>query len=449
MVEAKLQNIRKIFTDEASRDKTAKLGIEAEKIGLNAQTGQSPKYTGKSGYLAILGKLYEELGWVITKQQGKFILQMQRCGANLNLESDGRIELAGSPHDSLHDLAREFRIHQNEIMEISRIFGITWLGIGYHPVSKNNQIEDMPEERKEMITKFFTDIKDDTGNDFGLAWFKKTAGIHCNIDYFSEEDFAFKSKVFYRLAPILTAMFANSPFSKEKFTGYMSYRYNITLNTGISRFEMSKELYESEFTYDDWINHVLSLPVLFLKKGEEWIEPRMPFGDYMEKGFAGHQATMDDFDMHTKSIWKDVKLKNVIELRCFDSLPPSLVPSVPALIKGLAYNESALQEAWEIVKDLTFFDYKELQQNAAHYGLQAVLKGEKLLDIAKKLINIAEKSLQTDKILDTFGNDESYFLEPIKEYIFIKEKSPAEWLVHQWEGEWRNSFFPVFEWCQY
>ncbi len=448
-MEAKFQTIRKIFEDQTKKDEIPYIGLEAEKSGLDAQTGTSPKYTGKKGYLAILGKMYEELGWEIKKQEGKYILQMQRCGAFLNLESDGRIELAGDKYESVHDLAREFRIHQNEVMEISKVFGIIWLGVGYHPVSANSEIEDMPDERKEMIVKFFTKIKEDTGNDFGLAWFKKTAGIHCNIDYFSEEDFAYKAKVFTRLAPILTAMFANSPFSRGQFTGYMSYRYNVTLKNNISRFETSKELYESAFGFDDWINHVLSLPILFLKKGDEWIEPKMSFQEYMTNGFEGHQATMDDFEMHTKSLWKDVKLKNVIELRCFDSLPPSLVPSVAALIKGLAYSQTALDSVWEIVKDLNYFEHKNLQQDVAKNGLQATLKGEKVLDIAKKLINIAEKTLQTDKVLDAFGRDESVFLEPIKEYIFVKEKSPAEWLVHQWEGEWRNSFFPVFEWCQY
>lgn len=443
------KDLKKFFHNSINLKKKKLIGIEAEKIGLNSKTGKSAKYTGKNGYLAILGKIYEELGWKITKQEGKFILQMERCGASLNLESDGRIELAGSTHESIHDLAREFRIHQNEITEISKACGVDWLGIGYHPVSKNQDIEDLPVERKDQIVNYLKDIKERSRNDFGLAWYKKTAGIHVNIDYFSEYDFALKAKTFYRLVPILIAIFANSPFSKKEFTGFMSYRYHVTLNTGIERFRIDKKLYESEFSFDDWLEHVLSLPVLFLKKGENWINPQMSFAAFMERGYRGHIATQSDYEMHTKSLWKDIKLKNVIELRCFDSLPPSLVPAVAALIKGLAYDSEALNAARELTKNWSFVDYQSLQEDAAKYGLQASYQGTKLLEFAKELISIAESALKKERIVDAYGHDESKFLEPIKEYIFVKEKSPAEWLVQQWEGEWRNNFYPVFEWAQY
>jgi glutamate--cysteine ligase len=213
------KDVYNLFAEFLSWDRTPKIGIEGEKIGLMVRTGKPTTYLGSSGYLAVLGKLYEELGWEITKQEGKFILQMKRGNETVDLESDGRIELAGSPHESIHDLAREFRIHQGEISEIADVFGIGWLGIGYHPVSKNEEIENVPQARKELLANFFENIKEKTGNDFPLAWYKKTAGIHVSMDYFSEEDIARKTKIFTKLAPILNAIFANSPFSRGEFTG--------------------------------------------------------------------------------------------------------------------------------------------------------------------------------------------------------------------------------------
>jgi glutamate--cysteine ligase len=126
-------DIKKLYSKKDDEEYNPLLGIEVEKIGLYYEKATPPTYGGKRGYLAILGKLYEELGWEIVAQQGKKISSMKRGNAYLHLESDGRIELAGSPHDSIHDLAREMRIHQNEIKEISDIFGIVWLGCGYHP----------------------------------------------------------------------------------------------------------------------------------------------------------------------------------------------------------------------------------------------------------------------------------------------------------------------------
>jgi len=51
--------------------------------------------------------------------------------------------------------------------------------------------------------------------------------------------------------------------------------------------------------------------------------------------------------------------------------------------------------------------------------------------------------------LNAYDKDETYYLQPIKEYVFVKEMSPARYLVEKWENEWGKSFFPVFKFCQY
>lgn len=443
------KDVHNLFADFLGREKTPKIGIECEKIGLMVKTGEPTSYLGNNGYLAVLGKLYEELGWEIAKQEGKFILQMKRGNEAIDLESDGRIELAGKPHESIHDLAREFRIHQNEITEIADIFGVGWLGIGYHPVSKNEEIENVPQARKQLLADFFERIKQKTGNDFPLAWYKKTAGIHVSVDYFSEEDVARKTKVFTKLAPILNAIFANSPFSRGKFTGYFGYRYNVFINSNLPQFQTPKELYESEFMVQDWIDHLFSLPLLFIQRGEKWIETDKTFGEFLDKGFEGHKPVMADFDMHTKTAWKDVKMKEVVELRCFDSLPPSLVPSVAALIKGLAYDEGNMLFLEEKTSKWSYEEYLNLQQDVAKEALQAEINGEKVLDIAKDIIEIAETGLEKHRMTDAYSRDETHHLQPIKEYVLVKEKSPSRYLVDRWQNEWGENFFPVFEFCRY
>lgn len=442
-----LPDILKTFRDAETENQW--LGLEGEKIGVDYKTGETASYSGKNGFLAILGKMYEELGWEITKQQGRSILQMKRGKTIIDLESDGRIELAGSPQESIHDLAREFRIHQNEITEISNMFGIHWLGIGYHPISKNEAIEDIDEDRKQEMNHFFSQIKEETGNDFGLAWYKKTAGVQVNLDYSSEADFARKGKLLFQLSPFQTAMFANSPFSKGENTGFCSYRQWVSNQCDIPRFRMPKSLYESAFTYEDWVNHTLSLQSIFLHKGDKWIRPDVTFGDYLSNGYKGYEATMADYDMHMKSVWMAVRLRGTIEIRCVDSLPPHMVPSFPAFIKGLIYSEEGLSLLEETFADMSYDDYELLLEDSARNGLQAMYKGEPLLHYAKLFLERSEKTLKEAAILDVYGNDESIHLEPIKEFVFVKGKSPAEWLVENWENSWNKEFSQVYEWTKY
>lgn len=441
------ENIRDIFVNACKAEQ--KIGIEVEKIGIRADKILPPTYRGKEGYLAILGRLYEELGWKIVKQEGRFILRLDRCGAKLDLESDGRIELAGSAHESLHDLVREFRIHQNEIAEISNIYGIIWLGTGYHPFSKNKELEEVPDERKIMIVDYMEEVKNRTGNDFGLAWMKKTAGIHVNMDYSSEADFSRKTKILTKLTPVLSAIFANSPFSNGKLTGKIGFRSHVANNTTLRQFEFDADLYHSDFGFDAWIDHVLSMPLLFLHKDEKWMNGNLSFGEYLDNGIDGYFATMEDFDLHVKSVWKDIKVKSVIELRCIDSLPPFLVPSVPALLKGLIYDEDALKFLEEETDKWTYQEFLELRQCAANNGLMADFRGKKLLGMARDLIDLAESSLKKNRVNNYFGEDESIYLNPIKEFVFGYGSSPSEWLIHQWAGKWRKNFYPVIEWWQY
>jgi glutamate--cysteine ligase len=424
------------------------VGIEAEKIGIRFPSGDIVPYTGKNGFLAILGKMYEELGWKITQQEKHYILQMQRGKALLDLESDGRIELAGAPHESLHDLAREFRIHQNEIAEISDVFGVSWLGIGYHPTSIGDDIESLQVERKKELARYFFEKENKEKNILMREWSKKTAGIHVNLDYASEKDFSKKVRVILRILPILQAMFANSPFREKDFNKYVSYRSYSSQN-GMKEYEISKKFFNSECSYLDWIDFVLSLPAIFFKREEKWIYPKMSFRRFMEEGFENDLPSEEDFHMHMKSVWTDIRMRNTIEIRIFDSLPPSLVPSVPAIVKGLIYDSENLSKILEMTQGWNYEEHQQLKENAAKYGLQAEFYGKKLLEYAKELLEMAEKALKKNRIVNAYGEDESIYLRSIKEFIFVRGKSPAEWLIQKWEGEWGENFFPVFEWCKY
>jgi glutamate--cysteine ligase len=439
--------IKKLFPS-TREDYRPKIGIEVEKIGLYYENSKPPTYGGSRGYLAILGKMYEELGWEIISQQGKRISSMKRGNSYLHLESDGRIELAGSPHESIHDLAREMRIHQNEISEISKIFGIIWIGCGYHPFSRNVDILDIPDERKDKLLRYFL-TKKEAGNDFSLAWFKKTSGIHINVDYLDENDFARKNKVILKISPILTAMFANSPFSKKKFTGYMSFRSHVAHANGLPQFDIPQSLYESEFSYNDWIEHVLDLPFVTLVRDDKWYMPNCTFREFMDKGYEGFTATMNDFELHIKTAWKDVKAKSVIELRFLDSLPPRLIPSAAAIVKGLLYDDDNLNALEKMTASWSHSDFMQLRNDVAKLGLQASIGNLSVLDISRDLIEMAEKSLKKDRIRNIENFDESIYLEPIKDFVLVKGKSPAEWLIENWYGKWRKSFHPVIQWMQY
>jgi len=60
------KNILEYFKNGESKNEL--VGLEVEKIGIRFPAGEPVLYKGKNGFLAILGKMYEELGWKITKK---------------------------------------------------------------------------------------------------------------------------------------------------------------------------------------------------------------------------------------------------------------------------------------------------------------------------------------------------------------------------------------------
>ncbi len=450
------KNIIEYF--KAGESKNQWIGLEVEKIGIRFPAGDPVLYKGKNGFLAILGKMYEELGWKITKKNGSYIHQMKRGNAILDLESDGRIELAGTPHLSLHDVVREFKIHQHEMSEISDVFGVSWLGIGYNPIASSQKLDILTDNggRRDQLIIYRKERSEKGKNIYSEDWSKGTAGIHVSLDYQSEEDFGKKSKILFLLAPIMQAIFANSPFKDGQFSKKVNYRMFVT-QKGMDEYSLTKKLFYSKFTYENWIDFVCEKPALFFERNsideKKWIYPQKTFGDFLETGVEhGDDVTFpneNDFHMHMKSIWADVRMRNTLEIRVFDSLPPSIVPSVPAFVKGLLYDKKNLEKLYEMVNNWSFEEFEEMKKEIPQNGLNTIFRGEKVLDFAKQLLNMSENGLQRNRIVDVHGNDESVYLKPIKKFIFIENCSPSHWLIKKWKGDWGGNFFPVFEWCKY
>lgn len=73
---------------------------------------------------------------------------------------------------------------------------------------------------------------------------------------------------------------------------------------------------------------------------------------------------------------------------------------------------------------------------------------KKVLDLAKELLEIASSALK-EKYKNKHGAaNPSRFLWPIKEYVFIREQSPAEYVMEMWNGEWHKDPRKLLEWSE-
>ena len=437
-------DILKFFQESAVPRHELLIGIEVERSGVFDKNLSPVPYLGKKSYLAILKKLNQEMGWKIVKEENGNIVSLRRGESFLHIEADGRFELASKPRLRLKNLVREFQMYDREIREISKIFGVRWVSSGWQPFCKKKEISLAPTARFQVLEK--ESIHDPVFSTF----LKKLNGVHVNFGFTSEDDAIQKFQTIYKISPILIAMFANSPINAGKFSGFLENRFRMICDFKKERNAIQKCFFEESFTFEKWIDFVIDLPILYIsrKKKDIFMEGKT-FRKFLKDGHGKIRPRMDDFHLHLKSIWNECRIKNYLEYRGIDCVPPHLLPSIPAIIRGITSNADTMKAAQDLTKHWSFEDHQKVREGICIHALQAKIPGGgKMLDLAKELLEIANTSLkETQKRLGLRYNA-SRLLWPIKEYIFVREQSPAEFVMEQWNGEWRKDPRKLLEWSE-
>jgi glutamate--cysteine ligase len=426
-------------------DEKLYIGIELERSGVFRDTLLPVCFKGNAGYLAVFKRLIKEAGWKAIEKDGDAIYELQRGDTHISTEADGRPELSGSPKVNLHNLAREFRLHDNELQEIGGVKNIGWLPVGLQPFHPNAEIPFSGKRRYEIFNNAFE------GNDLMLSYLKRTNGLAINFSYTNEENLIRKAQTAFRITPIVAAMFASSPFEKGKLSGFLDTRRNVNRFFAPKRTSIPSTILESSFSIKDWINHYLSIPIILIhREGQkEMTVNDLLFANWMNDGYKDLQATPADFDQHVKTLWSDLRLRpGYLEYRVADSVPSSMAMALTALIKGLVFDSSSWDAVEELTKGWTYERILEIDEAAWKTGLQTEVDGKLLLTYAQQLTIIANDALHRFARTDVTEVDESVYLTPLKEQIFIKEKSPAEELVALYEGEWNRDLSRIVEWCE-
>lgn len=423
------------------------VGIELERSGVHRDSLAPVRYDEEGGYVAIMRKLVDEVGWNVTEEEDGVIYALQRGDTAITVEPDGRPELSGSPKENLHDLAREFRLHDNELMEMGNLFGVAWLPLGLQPFATNDDIVSVPKRRYRIM---FDSVPKDQVS-FLLTHHRRMNGVHVNMSTTTEENAIAKAQTLMRILPVVTAMFASSPFEQGERSDFLDLRrhYNIRFHPERTR-AIPSDILRKDFCYRDWIDYYLDIPVMIIRKKEGDIHPSsLTFRQWMEQGYEGSAPTPYDFDQHIKTTWSDIRLRpSYLEFRAADASPYRLTMSLAALLKGLIFDSNSWQAVESLTKDWTFEDILDADERAWKTGLQTVVHGRTLLAYAQELITLSNEKLHAFGRTTAAEEDEAVFLTPLKEQIYIKEKSPAEEMVALWETEWNHDPRRILEWCE-
>jgi glutamate--cysteine ligase len=425
----KNQELEAYFHDSGKPRDRWRVGTEYEKVGIVRSTGQAIPYFGQRGVDRILRELIERFGWEPEEHEGN-IIALTRDKAQITLEPGGQIELSGEPCESIHCTYAEFTQHIRELLEVTEPLGIIFLGLGMQPVSRLDEIEWVPKPRYRIMAPYMLKV-----GRLGQRMMKQTATVQANIDYSDEKDAMAKFRTGMGLAPILIAMFANSPICEGQLTGYRSFREHIWTDTDKSRSGLLKFAFLPEVSFAHYVEYALDVPMYFIIRNKHYIDMTgLTFRQFLRYGHNGERATIEDWSDHLTTLFPETRIKRYIEIRSVDSQPPDLMPALSALIKGAFYDSDCLQAAWDLVKGWSWDERMQAYLDSHENALSTRVRRYSLLDLARELLEIAWEGLRRQNQVNDLGDDETIYLKPLKN-LLDQGKCPADILLEKWEGE--------------
>ncbi len=420
-----------------------RVGTEHEKIGLYQQGHASVPYQGPRGIAAVLERVAELDGWKRIRE-GEDLIALEKGGASITLEPGGQLELSGAPLRTIHETCSEFQGHLSLMKRICEPLGIVWLGLGINPIHGVDQIPQMPKERYRIMRSYLP-----RRGSLALEMMHATATVQANFDFESEQDMVAKLRMALGVSPIVSAIFANSGLSEGKANGYVSRRLHIWQHTDPDRTGLLPFAFEPSFGYREYVEWALDVPMFFVvREGRYQSADGISFRRFMSDGWRGARATLDDWSRHLTTLFPEVRLKHVIEVRGADAVPPGLTCSLPALWKGLLYDAAARDAAWRLVAGSSHEERDAGRAEVARRGLAARFAGRQVLELARELAAISREGLRRIAHAGRRDPDETAYLDPVSEQLELG-MSPGQVVLDRWEGDWGRSLDRLIEYARY
>jgi glutamate--cysteine ligase len=420
-----------------------RVGTEHEKIGIRTSDFRPVPYRGEDGIEGLLAAIAAQDGWTPVRE-GDALVALEKDGASITLEPGGQLELSGAPLRTIFETCREFHHHLDLLRRVSEPRGIAWLSLGANPLHDVDEIPRVPKARYAVMRRFLP-----PRGELALHMMHLTATVQANLDYASEEDMAAKMRAAMGVSPIVSALFANSSLYLGKPSGWVSRRVHIWRHVDPDRCGMLPFVFEPDFGYERYVEWALDVPMFFVLRGGRYLpSDGMTFRRFLAEGHALGPATLQDWNLHLTTLFPEVRLKQFLEVRGADAVPSGLICALPALWKGLLYDDAAREAAWRLVADWQFPEREAALEAVARRGLAAQVAGRPVLPLARELLAIARAGLA--RIGEGSGDapDERGFLEPL-EAVAERGRSPGEEVQLRWEGEWERSPARLIEYSRY
>ncbi|MEM9636337.1 MAG: glutamate--cysteine ligase [Pseudomonadota bacterium] len=420
-----------------------RIGTEHEKFGYCKDTLKPLPYEGARSIRVMLEGLRDTHGWAPVEESG-VLIGLEKGGANISLEPGGQLELSGAPLETIHETCDEVNTHLREVQDVADRIGAGFIGLGAAPVWSHEDMDLMPKGRYKLMNDYMGRV-----GTMGRVMMRRTCTVQVNLDFGSEADMVQKMRVSLALQPVATALFANSPFFEGRPNGHKSWRSVAWRNLDAARTGMLPFVFDEGFGFEAWVDYALDVPMYFVYRDGRYVDALgMSFRDFLKgklPALPGEVPTLSDWADHLTTAFPEARMKRFIEMRGADGGPWRRLCALPAFWVGLMYDQTALDAAWDLVKDWDMGTRDLMRVAASVDGLQAEVHGIRMHDVAREAIAISQSGLAARARAGAGGlvPDETHFLNALHESIETG-KVPADELLERYHGDWQGNLSRIY-----
>jgi glutamate--cysteine ligase len=328
---------------------TDRLGAEIEFLAVNELTGAVAPLEAPDGssVLDAVRSAGRRHGWAEGRSRKGAPWFRLPSGGRVTFEPGGQVEYASPPRTTATNLLDDLRATASRLRQACGERGIRLLDCGLDPTNGPEQAPlQVRALRYRRMDSYFARI-----GPAGARMMRQTASLQVAVDIGA--DALGRWRLLNALAPVLTAVFANSRRYAGEDTGFASYRAETWRRTDLLR----TGLLAGFDPVGEYVDFALRAPAILLG-GED--EPARPF-----EAWAGAIDGMAQWESHLGTLFPEVRPRGYFEVRSIDAVPETQWPAAIALLSGLAYDREAACEAAEIVGDPD----SDLLQRAGRLGL--------------------------------------------------------------------------------
>jgi glutamate--cysteine ligase len=415
------------------------VGMEVENGLVDQVTGCSVPYDGEHGAEALLGLVVREFGgkplFDIADSNGSHPIGAELPnGASFTLETGGALEYASKPSASL---VQAVRIAQADLLQIAAIaerVGVALLSGACLPFTPPAKIPWIPKPRVKVMRDYFKQLGE--SGEYAESVMGVTLSTQTSLDYLSGDDFMDKLRLHVLAAPIVSALFVNSPIADGGYSGVLSRRMQYWQRFDPRRCGVLEFALNENASVDDFFDWTLQLPMIYRgSKKSHVAAPYRPFAELMIDGFGdGTWPTLADWELHLCQVWPHVRPRSTLELRASDGLPWPYFSAAPAIWVGLTYDSTVRKEAASLLSELTSSQLERAVDEIAVKGLAASVGPHPVRDLAHELLRLARQGLENRVAANVDPPEVLSYLEPL-EQIDGDGETFADKCLTLWEGE--------------